>query len=146
MEKTINGKKLEITLSSFKEVMQLKKAVEKAIQRQGLVIDIDGVDMENIMNSKVSEGSVSSIISSILAVDTSEDVERLLFVCAERATYDNHKINAEFFEHPDNTGNWELYYPIMFEVLKVNLSPFFKGLLSLFGSSSAILAALLKSK
>ena len=65
-----------------------------------------------------------------LSVITSKRVKDALFKCAEKALVGADKVDRSFFESVENR---EFYYPIMTEVIKVNLGPFFKSLGSLFG-------------
>ena len=125
----INGQDFIITPGSFEEAMRLKDAVSKAITRQGIRLDLSGLDGGDIMNTPVEK--VGGIIENVLAVDSDPEVRVALFSCAARATYgkDREKITVDFFEPVERR---ELYYPIMVEVLKVNLGPFFKNLLSKF--------------
>jgi hypothetical protein len=78
-----------------------------------------------------------------LSVITSKRVNQALFKCCETALLGDDKIDRNFFESVENR---ELYYPIMVEVIKVNLGPFFKKIGSLFGGQGNILAGFLKSK
>lgn len=45
------------------------------------------------------------------------------------------KIDRDFFEAAEHR---ELYYPIMYEVITVNVGPFLKGLASKFGALAGI--------
>ncbi|RPJ58269.1 MAG: hypothetical protein EHM12_08270 [Dehalococcoidia bacterium] len=131
----IGNNELRITPSTFDEAIDLKDAVEEAINKGNLNLDLssikdvsDGEDGEDKGPlSSVSNETVTSFVKTLLSVDMSKKVRNCLFVCAERAVVGTEKINKDFFE---KVGNREYYYEIMFEIMKVNISPFFKGLFS----------------
>ena len=139
----VNGHELSITPASFAEAMALKKAVADAVRSNGLDLDLSGVNIngEDPMSSEVDGKTVGNLLENILALATSPVVTDQLFICAARAVLEigkeKHKIDRDFFEDVDHR---ELYYPIMLEVLKVNLGPFFKNLGSLFGGISQMIS------
>jgi len=125
----IEGKELSITPAGFADVFALKRALAVALKRDGIKLDLSGIsiDTDNPMASEV--GDIGGILDSILEVATDPAVQKWLFKCCERVIYGEDKVNQDFFEEPDNR---QYYYPIMIEVVKVNLSPFFLKLNSLF--------------
>jgi len=125
----INGKKLRITKASFSEAMALQRAVASSLEGKHF--------------PKGMDDNVDEIIHAVLSAATSSEVEEALFTCARRAMVGEEKITRDFFE---DSERWEHYYPIMFEIMKENLYPFFKRIFS--GSSvlSQKIADILKSK
>jgi hypothetical protein len=128
----IGNKELIVTPSSFDEAMDLRDAVEIAVKSGKLKFDVQ-VNQEDLLKSDLGDETFGSLINAVLSVDSSKEVRKCLFVCAERAVLGEAKIDKDFFEKPENR---EFYYSIMFEILKVNLAPFFKGLFS--GSMGSI--------
>jgi hypothetical protein len=129
----INGKELQITICSFDEGMELQDAVADALASQK--IDLGGVDVTK--KKKGDENiDIGGIIQPILKVISSPRLRNALFACARRAIYDNQKIDKEFFEEAKNRA---LYYPIMLEVLKVNLGPFIGSLIGQFGDLKSLM-------
>lgn len=114
---------LEITPCSLSEAFALQSAIVKAMREAGINISMAGANDADV--------NVGSIIEAALNVATDEKVRTCLFKCAERGLYNKQKIDLDFFE---KTENREFYYPIMLEVLKVNLSPFFGKVSSLLSS------------
>jgi hypothetical protein len=130
--------------------MELQDAVGEALK--GSKMDFRGLGsvlgdggIENVLDGDIGElsGPIESIIGMVLSVVTSRRVKNALFKCAEKALMGEDKINRDFF---DAVENREFYYPIMTEVIKVNLGPFFKSLGSLFGGPGNLLSNFLKSK
>lgn len=119
----IDGKELLIHPAKFKDAFALKMAVAKSLK--GSNTDIKGDSTTDTKTLITSNFNV--LIDAVLSVDTSEEVSNALFRCANKAVFNNQKVNEDFFEDVDNR---EYYYPIMIEVLKVNLLPFFKNLSS----------------
>jgi hypothetical protein len=122
----IGEKELRITPSSFEEALDLKDAVENSIRSGKIKVDAK-INLEDPLKTDLGDETIGSILNSVLSIDSSKDVRERLFICAERALLGEEKINKDFF---DKVENREFYYPIMLEILKVNLIPFFKGLFS----------------
>jgi hypothetical protein len=118
-------KKLQITKATFDDAFDLQDAISRAVKGNRL----------NVPEGMESDIDVSSFLDAALSTISSRDVRDCLFRCAERALYDNQKINKDFFEKEDNR---ELYYPIMIEIVKENVGPFITGLLSSFGGPGQI--------
>lgn len=120
----IDGKELRITPGSMAEAMALLRAITSAVTKSG--IDLGGMDVsQKISEMEISEDSFGNILRNILDVATDRNVENCLFACAARAALGTEKINMDFFEKIENRKH---YYPIMFEIARVNLSPFFENL------------------
>lgn len=122
----INGKELLVTPGSFSEAMALQKAIGRALK--GTKLDLPGDSL-----TELNPDALGDIIGAVLGVATSDEVEAALFACSDRALYgpDKLKVDRDFFEVVENR---ELYYPIMVEIIKANVGPFFKGLASRFGA------------
>lgn len=118
----INGKELRITPASYKTAMSLTKAIGRALKGTSL-------ELPDNVTAEISPEKMGDIFNAILNVAISDDVEAALFACAETAVYGptSEKINQDFF---DKVENRELFYPIMLEIIKANVGPFFKGLSS----------------
>lgn len=119
----IDGKELKITLASFDEAMELHDALIQAAKG-------NNIDLPESLDSDVDVGSFLDAIASLVS---STEVREKLFACAKRCVLGEgektEKINREFFDDPKH---WKHYYPIMFEIAKANLSPFFENLGSMF--------------
>lgn len=154
----VAGHELSITPATWAEATALKTAVANALKRSKL--DLSGLEMgglkEDLANlgEDASEidlgrmsGPVNSLVSLICNLETSDDVRSALFTCAARTNItigaERFKVTEDFFEKMEHR---ELYYPIMIEVLKFNLSPFFKNLGSMFPGLGAGIASILKSR
>jgi len=82
-----------------------------------------GIDLQNAFGKALIESKIN-----LDGIVINKDDAR--FKCAERCLLGEDKINWDFFEKEENR---EYYFPIMIEIAKVNLAPFVKGLLSMFG-------------
>jgi hypothetical protein len=149
----IDGHELLITPSSFSDAMALQRAVASALKRTK--IDLDGLsgdvlpekteggfDLEKLDLSKLS-GVVDTIAGLVLNLVTSEQLETCLFKCAERAVFGTTrlKVDREFFEEVENR---KYFYPIMVEVIKVNVGPFFNLAGSMFSGLMGKITSSLK--
>lgn len=132
----INGRKLNITPGSMAEAMGLLRAAVSVFRRNGINIGMPMtkgfIDIENI---DLPENTVESVLKNIADFATDAEVERCLFDCASRVVLESgdgkntEKIDRDFFEKVDNR---KYYYPLMLEIARVNLSPFFENLGSMF--------------
>ena len=125
----IDGIELTISPASFGEVMGLQLAITKALKEHGIKFDLSSLDMgaENLM--KMELGDIGWIIEPVLTLATDETIRKHLFDCSKRGLFGKSKIDEDFFEVPENR---KYFYPIMIEVLKVNIGPFFGLVSSLF--------------
>jgi hypothetical protein len=139
----IEGKELIITPAGFADVFALKRALALALKKDGINLDLSGfsINTEDPMSSEI--GDIGGIIDSVLEVATDPDVQKWLFKCCERVLYGQNKVDIDFFEIPENR---QYYYPIMIEVIKINLLPFFLKLNSLFANLPGISNLIQKSK
>ncbi|GBR74825.1 hypothetical protein NO1_1933 [Candidatus Termititenax aidoneus] len=128
----LNGRELVITPSPFGLVLELKNAVIKALTERKLSAGSTVLDALN-GKTELSPEMLDGFLQAILAVAGNSEVERLLMECAKRAYIgiNKDKIDADYFDEVNNRRD---YYPIMFNVLKENLEPFFAGAASLFPS------------
>lgn len=146
MEKQLEGKRLLITPASFEDAMDLQEAVADSLKGSRLDFKgLNGLAGDNLMETDLQElsGPIETIVGMALSVITSKRVKASLFKCCERVVYGDSKVDRDFFESVENR---ELYYPIMTEVVKVNLGPFFKRLGLLFGGQGNLLSRFLTSK
>jgi len=129
----INGIELKITPASFGVVMGLQVSIAKALKKDGIKFDLSSLDLgkENIM--KMELGDIGWIIEPVLSLATDEEVRKHLFECCKRALFGKDKVDEDFFDVEDGI-NRKYYFPIMIEVLKVNLGPFFGLASSLFSN------------
>lgn len=125
----IDGKELVVTPAPFAIVMDLEEAISGALKRDGIKIDLSSVNIDFDNLEKMDAGDVGWIMEPILTLTTDSTIRGHLFKCAERALFDKNKVDTDLFEKVENR---KYYYPIMMEVLKVNISPFFELASSLF--------------
>lgn len=129
---------LHIELGSFAESMALQKAIGRALKGTKL-------ELPETVTAEIGADAFGGIIDAVLGVACSDDVEAALFDCAKRCYIESTRtpINREFFESAENRAK---YYPIMIEVIKANVGPFFAGLTSSFGGLKGMLAGNQKPK
>lgn len=103
--------------------MALKSAIAKELASS----DLGGFKMDASVKFSEQELNIADFAKLALAVDSSPAVYKALFACLKRCTYNGQSITEATFE--DEKAR-EDYYEIVIECLRVNLSPFFKGLIS----------------
>lgn len=143
----IEGLEVNITVGTFAEAMTLKKAVADALKSNGIKIDLSGfkIDLDDVDNMKF--GDIGGILELIMSVATDGKVRDALFALGGRCTVgsgeDKVKVTQELF---DPSENRHLYYPLMIEIARENLSPFFKFRNGLSSILSGLNLKSLKSK
>jgi len=126
----INGKELRITLADFQSGIDLQNAFGKALIESKINLDGIVINKDDPLKTDIGQNALSTLINSALTIGISKELQNAIFKCAERCLLGEDKINWDFFEKEENR---EYYFPIMIEIAKVNLAPFVKGLLSMFG-------------
>jgi hypothetical protein len=119
----IEGKELIITPAPFTDAMALQKSIGRALK--GTRLDLPASITEDIKSE-----SMADIINAILGVVVDDAVETCLFKCAERAVVGTEKVTREYFEPVEHRKH---YYTIMYEIIMVNVGPFFSGIASQYG-------------
>ena len=127
----LNGMELKITPASFSDAMALQKAIGRALKGTKFTMPTMVKDAKGDIDLGKSDIDLVGVIDLVLGVAVSDEVQACLFACSARALLGQDKIDADFFEKVEHR---ELYYPIMVEIIKVNVGPFFKGLASKFGA------------
>jgi hypothetical protein len=119
--KGTNGVLIKIMPAPFKDAFRLKNAVVKELAKTGL--NIGDISLKTELSTDVLDG----FLKPIFQIDSSDEFNDAIMACMERCTYNGLKIDKDTFE-PDEAR--EDYYIVLFEVIKANLYPFFKGVVS----------------
>lgn len=120
---TKSGVKVTLNPASLDKAFRLKALVEKAILKQGInTMDILG------------KGDITyeDLFQIAMSIDSDVDVFDACFDCMDKSIYKDIKITKEVFE--DESARADLY-EVLFYCLKVNVYPFFRNLLSSFGTN-----------
>lgn len=128
---TKSGANVVIFFAGFKQASSLKNAVSRELLK--INIDLGKLNKETIgslLESDVTPEFLNSCKNVLLILDSSETVEKALFDCLIRCTYNGEKITRDTFEDFEAVSD---YYEIAFNCLKDNLFPFFKNQISLLG-------------
>lgn len=134
---TLDGHEVIVTPSTFQNAIDLKRAIANALRENGMHLGLDAltVNADDPLKSDVPSETIDNLIENVLSVSTSPEVHAALFKCCETVVFgkDRLKVDQGFFDDPDHGVERRGYfYPIMMEVIKVNLSPFFRNLGSMF--------------
>ena len=123
------GKRIVINVANFKESAQLKACIAKELLKQN--IDIGNADslagLKDELNNSVPK-LLNTAKNLLLSCEVSEEFNKALFDCLRHCTYDSIQVREQLFD--DVPEAREDYYMIVFECIKENILPFFKGLLS----------------
>lgn len=121
---TKSNVKVVLNPSSLDKAFKLKSLVEKALLKQGIKI-FDILEKGDI--------SYEDLFNLAMAVDSDVEVFDACFECMDKSIYKDVKITKDVFE--DESARADLY-EVLFYCLKVNVYPFFKHLLSSFGTNN----------
>lgn len=115
---TASGARVKMAIAPFQDGMALKNAILSEVARTGIDIDLKDMNLK-------ADIDVSKLMRIWATVDSSQAVNDCLMRCLARCTYNGERVTLATFE--DEKAR-EDYYEVVLEGLKVNLSPFFKGL------------------
>ena len=138
----IDGQELQITPTDFETALALQKAIADALKEKGIRLNLGKleIDKDNPLATEVNDNTIDGILEMVMSIATYPEVINLLFECCKRVLLGkgerSKKIDRDFFEDSENR---QYFYPIMVEVLKANIGPFFKNLGSLFGAFQGII-------
>lgn len=119
-----SGAILDITLLPFEEAWTVVQTITKVLE--GIHIDLKEVDFANI-----GATDVFNLKSPICAVLSNKDIIDAARICFKRTLYNGIKIDGHTFETKDSRKD---FLPVVYHVIKENISPFFANLLSLLGT------------
>jgi len=111
-----SGAELKITLSPFEPGRELYQACLEEAQK----IELD-------MEASIDGNFWKNIFCSLLV---SKKVEKCIWKCLEKATYNGNRITPDTFEPEEARGD---YFDVIFEVAKVNINPFANSLYVKYG-------------
>lgn len=119
---TKSNVKAVINPAGLNKAFRLKSAVENALLKQNInIFDVLGK----------GEISYEDVFHLAMVIDSDTEVFEACFDCLEKSVYNGVKITQEVFEDENARGD---LYEVLFYCLKVNVYPFFKSLLSSFGT------------
>jgi len=117
------GAKVVINAAPMEDAIALKCAIHAKIA----IPEIDLKSLKKGTKSIIDDMDIKILIEAILQVDADPEVNKCFMKCLERSTYDREKITARTFDDPENRKD---YYKIITECFKVNILPFYEGLIS----------------
>lgn len=125
---TQNGNKnLTIKAAGFQDAINLKKAVAKCMLDAGVVknLELQGLKLVNL---------IDKIAELLFSAEMSDDFNKAVFECLKYSCIEENgiknKITPQLFDEKPELR--EDYYEIVSKCVEVNLSPFFKSLVTEF--------------
>lgn len=107
------GSKLSVSEASYADANALLKALLRSAKGIPLAQDVLSMD-------------VTVLKDAFIEASTSEDVDRAIFKCAERAVYENARVTRDLFDDPKLKDKARAdYFLILWHVIEVNCGPFF---------------------
>ena len=125
---TQNGNKnITIKAAGFQDAMNLKKAVAKCLLDAGIVknLELQGLELAAL---------IDKIAELLFSAEMSEDFSKAVFECLKYCYIEDNgiknKITPQLFDEKPELR--EDYYEIVSKCVEVNLTPFFKSLVTEF--------------
>lgn len=112
-----SGAKLSITPASFEIANELRKAIMRALK---------GVSFDGKIQD-ISQMDVNILKEAIISVGSDDEIEKILFQCFARVTYDGVKIEKGLFDDLELGDKLRSdYHNICWKVIEANVvKPFF---------------------
>lgn len=149
---TNTGKRVVINSASFKEVLQLKKALLNELSKHPIGLKVLNSNINFLEKELDFTNCIDFLKNVLIGADTTQEVETAIFECLKHCTYDTtNRIDEGLFDRiPEARAD---YYEIMIKCVEENLKPFIKSLASLWktlipklGESQALNTALAMMK
>lgn len=125
---TQNGNKnITIKAAGFQDAMNLKKAVAKCLLDAGIVknLELQGLELAAL---------IDKIAELLFSAEMSDDFSKAVFECLKYCYIEDNgiknKITPQLFDEKPELR--EDYYEIVSKCVEVNLTPFFKSLVTEF--------------
>ena len=115
-----SGNQLTVSVAPFSEANKLLKTVARELTAVSFDLDFGNVDLAHI-----SPKDINTLKNAAFQLLQSDVVEASVFKCMERCLYNGQRITAKTFEEENARAD---YLPVAWEVMKANLTPFFKNL------------------
>lgn len=113
-----SGSKLELGVAPFNVCKRLYKAIANELKL--VDIEISSFDLKTIAGQDIN--AFKNVVMQLVGSDA---LEASFWECAERSLLNGQKIVPVVFEDEKSRAD---YLPVLWEVVRFNLSPFFKGL------------------
>ena len=113
-----SGSTLEIGIASFAAGNRLMKTVARELASVSFDFNLSSF-------SDLSGQDINVLKNAVFQLLQSDALEAALMECAKKSLYNGEKITPQTFESDDARQD---YMPVAWEVMKANLSPFFRGL------------------
>lgn len=108
-----SGAKLHVSTASFQDANALVKALMKAAKGVPLGDDLMKQDL-------------TALKDVLIEAAASPEVERCLYRCMERSSYNDIKLIPVNFDNPGTMDNFRAdYFEVCWKVIEVNCRPFF---------------------
>lgn len=115
-----SGALLEAKPASFRDSNTLLKVIARELAAVRFDLDVGEINL-----SKLTARDLESIKSAIFQLVQSEAVEQAVWACAKKSLYNHQTIIPSMF---DAESARQDYFLVAWEVVKVNLRPFFLGI------------------
>lgn len=118
-----SGAELQLQMATFALSMRLLKSVVNELKAVKLDIMLNGqLDLKKLQQMDLPIDMLKNACCQMLGSDA---VETAVMDCAKVCLYAGEKITRDSFEKEEARQD---YLPCAWEVMKMNLAPFFKGL------------------
>lgn len=121
-----SGKELRLAFAGLTLASKLKRVIQKELIKIDIKLpSIDGdIKASDIKKINVNSDLINSLKNALFIIDSSEELQDVVFECLSKSTYDKERITKELFDNEDAISD---YYEILWRCIEKNLSPFFRN-------------------
>ena len=120
-KKLPSGATIELHVADFEASMTLLETVVAELKAVNVDLTVDPANIAESLAQEMPVGLIKNVLCQVLG---SKALKRDLNACMGRCLYAGEAIGKNTFEPVIARGD---YFPAAWEVLKINLLPFFKG-------------------
>ena len=121
----LSGNFLELDYVSFRLSQELLQVLTSELKK--IDIDIDKLDLKSLASKKLDGKTITTLKNLLFGILGSKELDDVLLKCFAKCIYNNNqKVTEDLFE--TNISARADYYNICWEVIRFNLSPFFRSL------------------
>ena len=120
-----SGRELSLAVAPFASANKLRKEIVRELRQVKIDTEIASFDIKKIAATELDAKTINTLKDAVCQLLGSDTVESAMMECAGRCLLNGQKINQATFEDAR-----EDYLVVAWEVIKLNVAPFFADLVS----------------
>ena len=120
-----NGHVLGLTIADFGPANRLRKEIVREMRSVRLDTDMDLSNLKDVLKMEMDAKTLNTVKDIVCQLLGSDAVEAAVFECMKKCTLQGEKITPSSFDKEETR---EDFLVVAWEVIKINIAPFFAGL------------------